>query len=205
MKKLAMCLFGAMFAGAVYGQQVIQWNYNNQASALGTGCARGDTQFISAGNEISIIFSRLGVQLTGYAGGAKTALKNCRLIIPTKVRAGYYLGKLQQTITYGYNRTGGTDGKVVAATEFYNQSAGVIQRAVPTPGQDQYDAPWVQASHTSLWRVMPGWCSRHDYAGNYKAQLSVSGYRQSTDKDIVVQIDGQDIRFDALGYPLLCP
>lgn len=205
MRKLAVSLFGVLLASSAYAQQVIQWNYNNSASAGGTGCNASDTQFISAGNEISVIFSNLGVELTGYAGGAKTALKNCRIIIPTKVRTGYYLGKLTQTMTYGYNRTSGTDGKVVASTEFYAQNAGVIQKAIPTPGADPYDAPFLQASHVNTWRVMPGWCTRQDYVGNYKAQLTVSGYRESTNKDIVVQIQGQDIRFDALGTPLLCP
>jgi hypothetical protein len=205
MKHLALSLGGLLLTGSLMAQEVIQWNYNNNASALGSGCSAGDTQFISAGNEISVIFSKLGVQLTGFAGGAKTALKNCRIVIPTKVKAGFYLGKLQQNITYGYNRTEGTDGKVVAVTEFYNQSAGVIEKKIPTPNEDPYDAPWIKANHTNLWRVMPGWCSRSDYAGNYKAQLSVSGYRSDLEKDIIVQIDGQDIRFDALGYPLVCP
>jgi hypothetical protein len=199
------CMLGALFAGSLYGQQVIQWNYNGAASALGTGCSRADTEFIAAGNEISVVFSSLGVDLSGFAGGRRTDRKNCRIIIPTKVRAGYYMGRLDQTVTYGYNRTEGTDGKVSMTAKFYNQRAGRLLKRVPTPGEDPYDAPWLEARATSRWRVMPGWCTRRDYAGNYKAQLTVSGYRQSTSKDIIVQIDGQDIRFDALGYPLLCP
>ena len=206
MKKLSVSLLGALFAGSLVAQtRVVEWNYNNRASALGTGCSRGDTDFIAAGNEISVIFSNLGVDLSGYAGGKKAARKACRIIIPTKVKAGYYLGKLVQTVTYGYNRTAGTDGKVQVSAQFYNQRAGSILRKVPSPGYDKYDEPWAEAKNTTTWRVLPGWCTRSDYIGNYKAQLTVSGYRRSTSKDIVVQIDGQDIRFDALGYPLLCP
>ena len=62
-----------------------------------------------------------------------------------------------------------------------------------------------EAKVKTYWRVRPGWCRRHDYKGNFKAQLSVSGYRRSLSNSILVQIDGHDIRFDAMGYPLLCP
>lgn len=205
MKRWVACLFGTLLAGtAVAQQQVIEWD-TNRAQALGTGCNQMDTFFIQAGNEVSVVFSTLGVELTGYMGGAKVARKNCRIVIPTKVRAGYYMGKLQQTLTYGYNRSGGTDGKIQVTTKFYEQNAGTIQKTIPTGGLDQYDAPFAEAKNSTTWRVLPGWCTRHDYVGNYKAQFTVTGYRRSTSNDIIIQIDGQDIRFDALGYPLLCP
>lgn len=192
-------------ASTASAQQIIEWNYNNRASAGGSGCNRNNTEFISAGNEVSVIFSGLGVDLSGYAGGKLTALKKCKLVIPTKVRAGYYLAKLHQTITYGYNRTEGTDGKVSLVSRFYNQGAGRVQKNVPTRGLARYDEPWAEAKTKTLWQVRPSWCQRQAYQGNFKAQLSVSGYRRSTDQSIVVQIDGHDIRLDALGTPLLCP
>lgn len=194
-----------MYGVQGYSQQIIQWNYNGGANALGSGCNNGDTDFIEAGNEMSVIFSNLGVELSGWAGGKRLAKKTCRLIIPTKVRAGYYMAKLRQTMTYGYNRTAGTDGKISVVSKFYDQAAGYILRNVPTPGKDLWDEPWLEAQTSSNWLVRPGWCRRSDYMGNFKANLSVTGYRRSTNQDIVIQIDGHDIRFDAMGTPLLCP
>ena len=207
---LALTLWGSLVGASAFGQQVISWNFNDQATALGSGCSRdpgrpGDTDFVSAGNEVSVIFSRLGVELTGYAGGAKLAKKTCRVVVPTRVRAGYYLATLNQTLTYGYERTEGTEGKVNVTSDFYGQAAGNITRDIPTSGADQFSAPSLQAKVGSLWRVNPQWCLRADYVGNYKANITVSGFRQATNKDIVIQIDGHDIRFDAVGVPALCP
>lgn len=204
--RIATCLFGLMMAAPVFADtQVIQWNYNNGASALGSGCSAGDTQFIASGNEISVVFSKLGVELTGSAGGVKAAKKTCRIIIPTKVRSGFYLGTLSQTLTYGYERNAGTEGTVSVASEFYNQAAGSMERKIPTPGLDEWSVSFAQANASSNWRVLPGWCQRTDYVGNFKANLSVNGYRSAVNRDIVIQIDGHDIRFEALGTPLLCP
>jgi len=64
MKKIAVCVAGLFLASSAWAAQVIEWNYNGQARALGSGCMKkpgrsGDTDFISAGNEMSVIFSRL--------------------------------------------------------------------------------------------------------------------------------------------------
>lgn len=209
MKKVGLCLAGIVFASSAWASDIIQWNYNGQARALGSGCMKkpgraGDTEFITAGNEVSVIFSRLGVELSGN-GGRRAGKKTCRMAIPTKVRSGYYIGKLSQTITYGYERNSGTEGKIVVATSFYNQRAGKIVRKIPTPGLDQWSEPFAEAKFKSYWRVRPNWCLRRDYKGNFKANLAVNGYRRSTSRDIIIQIDGHDIRFEAFGKPLLCP
>lgn len=209
MKKLLLPIALGIFSTTSLANQVIEWNYNGKARALGTGCRKvpgrtGDTEFIEAGNEMSVIFSRLGVELTGHAGGKKVAKKTCRIIIPTKVRSGWYMAEMQQTLTYGYERTENTEGKVSLVSQFYNQSAGRIQQKIPTRGYDRYSEPFVQKSKTTRWRVRPNWCLRRDYKGNFKANLAVNGYRKSTSKDLVVQIDGHDIRFDAIGTPALC-
>ncbi|MBP6217225.1 MAG: DUF4360 domain-containing protein [Oligoflexales bacterium] len=205
MRLLGCFLVSASISAAAQAQQVIEWNYNGQAIASGSGCTAADTHFISAGNEMSVIFSQLGVSLTGVADGARVAKKTCRIIIPTRVRTGYYIGVLQQSLTYGYERTSGTEGTVSAVSEFYNQAAGTLQRAIPTPGLNTWSVPSAQAAASSTWRVLPNWCLRSDYVGNFKSNLTVNGYRTATNQDIVIQIDGQDIRFDAAGQAALCP
>ena len=209
MRKL-IAVAALSMASTSMAQQVIEWNYNGQASALGSGCQRspgqsGDTEFISAGNEVSVVFSRLGVELTGSGDTSKVQKKTCRVILPTKVRSGSYLASLEQTLTYGYERTNGTEGKVQVTSTFYDQTASTIERNIPTAGFNVYSAPSIQARGVSYWRVNPQWCARRDYLGNFKANLTVNGYRSSVSNDIVIQIDGHDIRFDALGRPALCP
>ena len=148
--KLAACLVGLFVAVPAFSQSVIDWNYNNQAAGLGNGCGPGEVRFISAGNEVSVIFSGLGIAMdAGDSTGGVTAKKSCRIVIPTKVHAGYYLGKLDQTISYGYTRTDSTSGQVTAGTTFYNQPAGTLSKPIPTPGLNQYSVPLAQIKTTS--------------------------------------------------------
>ena len=205
MKVLGFVLGAMLGASTLYGNQVIDWNYNNQAKAGGNGCNSRNTDFISAGNEISVIFSDLGVNLT--TGSQKVARKVCRIVIPTSVRKGYYMANLTQLITYGYNRTEGTEGKIVVSSRFYNQRAGSITAYAPSrrPSADPFDEPFAEARQRSRWLVRPGMCSPGGYKGNFISQITVNGYRKSKRKQIILQVDGQDIKFIASGYPLLCP
>ncbi len=203
--KLASCLIGIFVAAPAFAQSVIQWNYNNQAAGLGNGCGPGEVRFISAGNEVSVIFSGLGVEMNGGdSTNGLTAKKTCRIVIPTKVQAGYYLGKLEQTITYGYTRTDSTSGQILAYTEFYGQKAGNMSRAIPTPGLNPYNVPSAQMKDVGYWRVNPEWCQARSYIGNFKANLTVTGRRSTAAKDLKISIDGHDIRFDAVGDAYLC-
>lgn len=203
--KLGTCLIGFLMAAPAFSQDVIEWNYNKQASGLGNGCGPGEVAFITAGNEVSVVFSGLGIALdAGDSTGGVTAKKGCRIGIPTKVKAGYYLGKLNQKLTYGYTRTEGTSGMVTAVSEFYGQPAGNISRPIPTPHMNQYAVPLAQAEVNSYWRVSPQWCLSRDYIGNFKSNLIVTAKRQNASKDIKISIDGHDIRFDAVGDAYLC-
>lgn len=205
MKRLALCLIGFMAAAPAFSEDLIQWNFNKQASGLGNGCGPGEVSFITAGHEVSVVFSGLGIELdAGDSSGGVTAKKNCRIVIPTKVRAGYYLAKLNQKLSYGYTRTDSTSGTVSAISEFYGQAAGNISRNVPTPGMNSYAVPLAQAEVNSYWRVNPQWCLTRDYVGNFKSNLVVTAKRTDYRKDIKISIDGHDIRFDAVGDALVC-
>ena len=206
MKLAAGLVFGLLLSVPAFSQDVIDWNYNHQASGLGNGCGPNEVNFITAGNEVSVIFSGLGIAMDGGdpAGGV-TAKKNCRIVIPARVHTGYYLGKLNQRLSYGYTRTDGTAGTVTASTEFYGLSAGNIKRDIPTPGLNKFTVPLTHAETNSYWPVDPNWCQDRDYEGNFKANLIVTGRRTNASKDLKISIDGHDIRFDAVGQGFLCP
>ena len=199
------CLIGFLLAAPAFSQDIINWNFNHQAAGLGNGCGPGEVSFITAGNEVSVVFSGLGIAFDADdAAGGITDRKNCRIVIPTKVRAGYYLAKLNQKLSYGYTRTDSTSGTVTAVSEFYGQAAGRITRNIPTPGMNAYAVPLAQAEVNSYWKVSPEWCLTRDYVGNFKANLTTAGKRADISKDLKISIDGHDIRFDAIGDAYLC-
>jgi hypothetical protein len=189
-----------------FAQQVIEWD-DMRATANGSGCSKWDTAFIAAGNQITAIFSTLGVDLSGTWDDRIAEKKTCTIVVPATIKKGWYIGSLKQTIFYGYTRTGGTRGMVSLQGRFFNYYIGGIKKWIPTPGQDPYYAPYVEAAAPEQYFGIldPSFCSSpDDYEGNYLAILTVLGQRKDTNEDIVVQIDGEDIKFEAMGTPSLC-
>lgn len=176
------------------GEQVIQWNYNGKATAEGSGCHTFDTIFVDAGNQISIIFSNLVVELTGLADSKEVDEQACHLIIPVRIKAGWYIEEMKQTLFYGYIGTEGTGGEVALQSLLGDNAAGEIRRSIPTPGSDSLDIPYIEATVNSTFG--PDQCSQSDITALYKTELTVRGFRENLSKSIVIQIDGLDIRFD---------
>ena len=192
-----------LFAAHLMAQQVIKWD-DRRYVAAGNGCQKDvDTFATSAGNEISFIMSSMGVDLTGSAGGKLTERKSCRLVVPTEVRAGYYLAELKQSVSFGYERAGTSDGKIAIYSQFYGNDLHPLEVNIPLPGQP-YSAPIATRHLVSYWQVNPRWCSTTAYRGNLKDGLVVSGWRKSTADSITLQADGYDVKFEAIGKPMLC-
>ena len=122
---LAAALFVASPASAL--PQAITWNAA-KATANGSGCNAFDTMFIDAGDQITVVFANLGVELTGTWDDARVALSACSIVIPATVKKGWYLAELNQTMFYGYRRTDGTRGKVSFFARFFNYYVGGVWR-----------------------------------------------------------------------------
>ena len=190
----------------------IKWNYNDKGFAIGTGCnskegsyREVDTWIIEAHNDLSIIFSGLNINLDdSYKRVARTT---CKVRIPTLVRKGYYLADLHQTLTYGYTRTtSNSGGDIQLSTSFYNQRAGRFDIEIPHNDPDDYWDGYGVAEKTSSWLVSSRRCSKKNaYRGMFQANLTASGWRGDLEGSILIQLDGQDLRFEARGEPLLCP
>jgi hypothetical protein len=193
-------------ASPAFSEQVIKWDAMN-AIANGSGCNNWNTLFITAGHQVTAIFSTLGINLTGTWDDSKAEKKTCTIAIPATVKKGWYIGRLRQTMFYGYARTDGTLGMVSLQGRFFNCYVGGAQEWIPTPGYNPYYAPYVEVATPDLYFGVldPSFCdSPTDYEGNYIATLTVLGQRDNIRKGIVVQIDGEDIRFEAMGTPYLC-
>ena len=179
---------------------MISWNYNGQAKALGSGCDQTNTLIIMAGNEVSIILAGFGVQMDSTSDG-RLDRKTCRIIIPTRVKKGYYIGTIQQKLTYDYLRTQGTAGRIMAISKLYfdDQSAR-LDMPIPTPGYDEFDEIDIEASETTNFS---GICSGEDYEGNFKISVVITGRRENTNEQLI--IFGKNILVEALATPLPCP
>jgi hypothetical protein len=190
-----------MFFGSsiLYGQQII-WNYDNGAQATGEGCSLQDTAFISAGDEISVIFSHLGIDLSG--SGALTGNTRCRIMIPVQVTRGFYMGELTENLIYGYIQQGNSEAKILSRGQFLGYNS-MIARTV-NRGNSERNAPYLEARHRqniNFGRFCNGQTTRTRFTGT----ISINAKRNSQADDIVVQIDGLDIRYQLKGSVKACP
>jgi hypothetical protein len=202
---LLLCWLFLRLAKPLSGQEpIVEWNYNGKAKAHGSGCLPGSFQIIPAGEEMSVIFSELGVDLQGR-GGPKKQTKTCKLMIPLKITKGYALKKLPQTLIYGYIREEGTSGEVSVESRYHNIHAGRSLQPVPTPGWDSLSAPFVGFSFEKDFSKDSDYCRRDFSKVMLHVDLSVFGQREDFEQSIVVQSDGFDTRFDARAIVEKCP
>lgn len=183
--------------------QIVDWDYNGQAVAAGSGCNPSDTFFIPSGNQLTIIFSGLHAELSGP--GSNSVIKSCSLVVPTRIKqpdpsSFFYVAQLQETVEYGYVRTAMTSGKIAMASRFFNQAAGRIDIAIPTPGEDPTNAPLVlRDDFSNIFVFNPtGQSCSDDFDGNYVATLSATATRSSASQDIKIEVPGQDIRLSTV-------
>lgn len=186
-------------------QQIVDWNYNGQATANGSGCKPTDTAFIAAGNELTVVFGGMGLQLSGP--GANSAIRSCSLVVPAKVKQPepgtfFYVTQLQETLSYGYVRTSMTSGKISMMSRLFNQPAGSLSLNIPTPGEDPTDAPLIQRDSFSQIIVFnpSGQSCSDDFEGNYVATISATAKRSGATQEILIDVPGQDIRLSAVPF-----
>jgi hypothetical protein len=188
-------------AGAQTVPSVV-WDVNDTILG-GTGCsvADGDTLVLASGNDLSIIFSNLGVNLPGGSSDALSARSNCAVRVPTEIAKGIYVGELTQTLTYGITKTAASNGSVSTMSTFFGFDVSPYTISFPQgttyniaeqieSRQDTFtvNAPWQQ-----------GWCSPYrSLSGLYGANMAVSGTRATANDDLIMFVDGLDLQYDVL-------
>ena len=196
---LAGCalLLGAAARPALADDAVVQWDYA-RADAHGSGCHAGDTAFITAGNELTIIFSGLGVSLDG--AGAHAANKDCVVTVPVHLaqpaHGGWHIRALAESLLYGYIRSGGADGSVDFASHLFGLSTGKLSAAIPGAGQDPDEEPYLELAATTVLPRHGSPCNQGHQHGNYVGQIKIAAHRGGDADTIAIEISGQDIRLN---------
>jgi hypothetical protein len=200
---LRQVLSGALLASiatSAFAAEV-DWNFNGRAVAAGTACKSmgddADTFFITAGNEISVVFSRLGINLGDeYAPTAER--HTCNIRIPVRIAKGHYIGRLEQTLLYGVTKSARSSAEISARATFFNKPAAFISRTFPR-GVAMDEALQTATSSQDYQVFAPSWCVMSTgLNGMYSANLAIAGQRDNPYENLVVQVDGADIKFQAV-------
>jgi hypothetical protein len=108
-------LLGLGISSLAHGQTVEWMN----GSVQGNGCGMNDTSIFIFGDEISYVFSSLGIKLSD-AGGPKGMNKFCNVSADARVDQGNYVREFQQALTYGGIKTQwGSQASIMTSAQFY--------------------------------------------------------------------------------------
>lgn len=212
MKKTIAIAFVSLFISSYAAAQQVEWNYNGKAVAkgqitqLGQGCdsEQGDTSFVVAGNEISVVFTNMNVELNDpYL--PLSGRKNCKVVIPTRIAKGMYLGRLDQKLTYAINKTSGSMGTIRSSARFFDFSLGSIVINAQ-PSEVGMINSTKSASNDFMMKA-PSWCKTYKdkaFMGNLTLDMVVNGMRSHNSQVIGLFIDGYDARWTAVGGIYSC-
>jgi hypothetical protein len=200
---------GALFsaallgAGAAYAQQSVVWDVNSpQTIIAGTGCQKDVDAFASAnGNDLAVVFTRLGVDLPGGASRTLADRKNCSVRVPAAIAPGVYIGTLTQRISYGVIKTAKSSGSLATRSSFFG--FGVSPHTVNLPFGYAANQPLLTNQRVDQFYVhtqpdwVRGWCSpSRAPRGFYQANIAVQGQKSTAQEDLIMFVDGLDLKYE---------
>ncbi len=176
----------------------ITWNHNGRAQTKGSGCPRGSTEIITAGDEMSIVFSEMGVEL-GAQSTKRVARKVCRLMVPVKVNPHYFLRSFEQNLSYGYSREKQTSGKIRVTSKYNREKAAQILIPIPHPLEDLWQVPWAESKLDFHWPPRKEHCRREPYKTRFVIRMAIVAKRRNPSRQIIIEADGFDLRLNTKG------
>lgn len=188
----------------------VQWQINsNNFVVAGTGCQKDVDAFATTnGNDLAIVFTNLGVNLPGIGSTNQLAdRKTCSVRVPASIAKGLYIGKLTQQFTYGVTKTAGSNASVATRSTFFGFN--VSPYAWSVPQGVEMNEPLVTQSRVDEFAIntpwWQGWCSpNRPLQGLYQANIAVSGQRNNKWEDLIVFVDGLDLKYEVLASLYTC-
>lgn len=179
----------------------------SQASAGGNGCrlrpdstSGANTFVIENGNDVSVLFTGLGINLPAGSGGGMRAQRTCVLNIPAQLAPMRYFADVTQVLSYGLTKSAAAQASFSLKGHFFNTPLAGIELFYAS-GSSVNEPLLVAQRRNSFPRsghpLPRNLCNRSQpVVGNYHAQIRVDGQRASRDDDLILYGDALDIRFE---------
>jgi hypothetical protein len=178
--------------------EVVQWM---NASVQGNACRSDDTSIFVFGEEISYVFSNLGINLS-HASGPKAMNKFCNVSADARVDVGNYVTEFQQALTYGGIKSQwGSQASIMTFGQFYGHNIKPFR--VDMRNGTAFNEPIVTLSltdgETSIQKAN-WWCrSTRNPKGHLKSRISVTGQLLGNQEGSSVALSAQtfDVKYSA--------
>ena len=154
----------------------ITFNFNGNASGLGSGCQPEDIELDDHETILKLTIRGYEARLTGD----RTAVRSsCRIVVPIRIDAGWYIDSVNSTTSYRYTLDRGTEGKVQLAITPYANNTFSYQYEIPAPGKNPENAKVRQMEKEKLSGTRQ-WCGLEPFEGNLKISTALTGFRENT-------------------------
>lgn len=186
--------------------------------ARGLGCQFTDTperpadaHVITAGNEFSVVFSKLG-EIFRRDGGPRKMVSICRFVLPAEVDERWFVAGIQQTLIYGVVKTKNVSARIGAKTNFARRKVGGesderdLKRNLAVAEiefeKDKAIHRTLEASVQPELRfendddMYARFCERENRFLNFHSDIGIWITRFTPNADISIAVDGLDVRYD---------
>jgi len=202
---------------ALEGGSPITWR-TLSAFLQGTGChgtanpptiPNEDAWAIAAGADVSMVFTRMTIDLPGNGADPSLAQrKNCSIRIPVTIARGFYVGQVTQTLSVGATKSDNVDIDGGARSTFFNLPlTSPHPHAFAGPGTAFNNGQLSAAMHDLFGPFsfcnVPG--SNAIISGLFQSNLVVSGVRATSAENLIIGIDALDVRYDVQTQWFHCP
>lgn len=208
-RKYKFIIFSGILSTSAMSQNSVQWDTSRTIMA-GSGCIKDYDSFVSAnGNDLAVVFTNLGVNLPGGATTVLAGRSACSIRVPAAIAPGIYLGALTQRVSYGVVKTPGSRGSIATRSTFFGFN--VSPYVVNLPYGANINGPLFVNSRQDLFSVRTtpswysGWCSpSRAPRGLYQANFAVSGQKDNSLEDLIMFVDGLDLKYEVVAGPVRC-
>jgi len=184
--------------------QTVEWM---NGSVQGNGCRTDDTSVFIFGDEISYVFSNLGINLSNDT--AKAMNKFCNVSADARVNQGNYVTDFQQVLTYGGIKTQwGSQASIMTFAQFYGHQIKPFK--VMLRNGMEFNQPLVSETlsdkETSVAKA-GWWCKpNRNPNGHLKGRISVNGQLVGLEEgSIALSAQTFDIKYAASIRWAPCP
>lgn len=214
MKRLLLSLAtgSTLIASSAFAQDASISFDADRAIVAGMGCQKDYNAFVqTAGNDLAVIFSELGVNLASgsYEPNAKRA--SCLVRVPAQVARGIYIGELSQRISAGVIKTARSSGSITTSSSFFNYPVPLGRLMLPRGQRIDASSGPITVERRDLFSVNTqpswynGWCgSNRGTKGLYQANIAIQGQRDSHNEDLLINVDSLDVKFEMQAAAVFC-
>jgi hypothetical protein len=197
-------LVGLALSSAASGQ-IVEWM---NGSVQGNGCSMGDTGIFVYGDEISYVFSSLGINLSDTSG-PKAMNKFCNVSADARVDSGNYVTAFQQVLTYGGVKTQwGSQASIMTSAQFYGHHIKPFKVDLPN-GMDFNQALVSQTLSDDTTPVSKAswWCKpNRNPKGHLKGRIDVKGQLVGSGSgSVALSAQTFDVKYAASIHWAPCP